>query len=129
MGDYRKLEVVERFPSTRHAGLLSVGEHANPLIATEHLASQMRRAVISVVSNIAEGSGEEPANSEFARFLRIALGSATELEAQLVVAGDSRAHSIRRRLPHLSMRRWSAPNAVRIIAKAEDASTPPLLNH
>jgi four helix bundle protein len=50
----------------------------------------MRRAVISVVSTIAEGSGRA-GDSEFARFLRIARGSATELEAQLVVAGDLQA--------------------------------------
>ena len=50
----------------------------------------MRRSVISVVSNMAEGTGRA-GDSEFARFLRIARGSVTELEAQLVIAGDLNA--------------------------------------
>lgn len=46
------------------------------------LAQQMRRAAVSVGSNIAEGSGRD-GNAELLRFLRIALGSASELEFQL----------------------------------------------
>ena len=46
------------------------------------LCQQMRRASVSVVSNIAEGCGRE-GNRELVRFLSIALGSATELTAQL----------------------------------------------
>ena len=49
------------------------------------LAQQMRRAAVSVGSNIAEGSGRD-GNAELLRFLRIALGSATELEFQLGLA-------------------------------------------
>ncbi|MDB4884850.1 MAG: ribosomal protein [Gemmatimonadetes bacterium] len=48
------------------------------------VAQQMRRAAVSVGSNIAEGSGRD-GNAELLRFLRIALGSATELEFQLGV--------------------------------------------
>ena len=49
------------------------------------LASQMRRAAVSIPSNIAEGSyrgGEK----EFKQFLRIAYGSGAELETQLEIA-------------------------------------------
>ena len=46
------------------------------------LCQQMRRAAVSVVSNIAEGCGRD-GNRELVRFLFIALGSTTELEAQL----------------------------------------------
>ena len=51
------------------------------------LISQIRRASISVSSNIAEGSGRGT-NKDFSRFLNISLGSAYELETQLILAFD-----------------------------------------
>ena len=51
------------------------------------LRDQMRRAAISVLSNIAEGF-ERGGNREFAQFLYIAKGSAGELRAQVYVAAD-----------------------------------------
>ncbi|NCQ16019.1 MAG: four helix bundle protein [Flavobacteriales bacterium] len=51
------------------------------------LASQINRAVISIPSNIAEGSGRET-NKDFSRFISIALGSAFELETQLIIANE-----------------------------------------
>src|SRR5512141_2663842 len=50
------------------------------------LRGQMRRAAISVVSNVAEGY-DRGGRREFARFLQIALGSCGELRAQVFVAG------------------------------------------
>lgn len=47
------------------------------------LTSQIRRAAISIPSNVAEGEGRKSTDEEFARFLRIALGSLAELETQL----------------------------------------------
>lgn len=49
------------------------------------LTSQIRRAVISVVSNIAEGAARQ-SKKEFAYFLYCSLGSAAEIEAQLECA-------------------------------------------
>lgn len=51
------------------------------------LTSQILRSVYSIPSNIAEGSGRN-LNKEFSRFLDIALGSAFELETQLILAVD-----------------------------------------
>jgi four helix bundle protein len=50
------------------------------------LKSQMRRAAISVVSNIAEGAIRS--DREFHRFLSFALGSAAEIEVQIIIAAD-----------------------------------------
>jgi four helix bundle protein len=49
------------------------------------LTSQMRRAVISIASNIAEGQGRN-STGEFIQFLGIAKGSVAEIETQLELA-------------------------------------------
>jgi four helix bundle protein len=51
------------------------------------LASQLRRAASSIPANIAEGCGCN-GNREFARFLEIALRSASETEYHLLLARD-----------------------------------------
>jgi four helix bundle protein len=51
------------------------------------LTSQIRRACVSIPSNIVEGCGRE-GNVEFCRFLQIAMGSLYELEYQILLARD-----------------------------------------
>ena len=51
------------------------------------LTSQLRRAAASIGANLAEGCGRRT-NSEFARFVRIAMGSASELDYHLLLSHD-----------------------------------------
>ena len=51
------------------------------------LTSQIRRAVISIPSNIAEGAGHF-SNKEFSRFLGIAYASSCELDTQIILSFD-----------------------------------------
>lgn len=49
--------------------------------------SQLRRAVASIPTNIAEGCGRQ-SNAEFSNFLNIASGSASEVEYELLLAKE-----------------------------------------
>lgn len=68
-----------------------------PVEETYGLAAQLRRAAISIPSNLAEGAGRD-GKREFSRFLSIARGSVSELETQLLIAADlgylSAEHSV-----------------------------------
>ncbi len=51
------------------------------------ISSQIKRAVISIPSNIAEGAGRNT-DKDFSRFIAIAIGSSFELETQLLIANE-----------------------------------------
>jgi four helix bundle protein len=85
MRDYRKLKVWEK----SHKLTLDVYRITSSFPNKEiyGLTSQIRRAAVSIPSNIAEGCGRS-GPAELARFCRISLGSASELEYQLLLAND-----------------------------------------
>ena len=62
-------EITETFPEKEKFGIIN----------------QMRRASVSIPSNIAEGASRK-SNKDFSRFLEIAIGSCYELETQLLIA-------------------------------------------
>ena len=51
------------------------------------LSNQIQRAAVSVASNIAEGSSRN-SEIEFVRYLEIVMGSAFEVETQLIIANE-----------------------------------------
>jgi four helix bundle protein len=60
--------------------------HGFPQEERYGLVSQMRRAAVSIPTNIAEGF-KRFHSKEYRQFLHIALGSAAELETEIVIAG------------------------------------------
>ena len=51
------------------------------------LSDQIRRSSVSIASNIAEGASRE-SKKDFSHFLQISVGSAFELETQLIIASN-----------------------------------------
>jgi four helix bundle protein len=64
-------EITDNFPASENYGLIN----------------QIRRAAVSIPSNIAEGQGRN-STKEFRQFLAISLGSLAELETQLIIAKE-----------------------------------------
>lgn len=85
MKDFRQLKVWEK--SHQLALAIYKGTKKFPKEELYGLTSQIRRASMSIPTNIAEGCGRNT-DKEFARFLQIAMGSASETEYQLILARD-----------------------------------------
>lgn len=83
MHDFRRLEVWRR--ALALAVAIDRASRRFPRSDRGVIAAQLRRAALSIPANIAEGCGRNSRN-ETIRFLRIASGSATEVESHLEVA-------------------------------------------
>ncbi len=83
MKDYKELEVWKKGISL----VLNIYETAKNFPKDERyaLTDQIKRAAVSIPSNIAEGATRN-STKEFVQFLYIALGSASELETQIIIA-------------------------------------------
>ncbi len=85
MRDFRELKVWEKAHQLTLAVYRITGSF--PRQELYGLTSQIRRASSSVPANIVEACGRGT-NAEFAHFLQIAFGSATELEYHLLLSRD-----------------------------------------
>jgi four helix bundle protein len=88
MASIKKFEDLEAWKLSREISRLIYSVSSNGAFAKDFaLTNQVRRAAISIVSNIAEGF-ERNGDREFIQFLTIAKGSCGEVRAQLYVAFD-----------------------------------------
>jgi four helix bundle protein len=85
MKDFRQLKVWAK----SHELALSIYRVTNDFPREERygLTSQIRRSTTSIPTNIAEGCGRNT-DADFARFLQMAMGSASETEYQLLLSHD-----------------------------------------
>jgi four helix bundle protein len=85
MRDFHDLKVWEK----AHQLVLALYKASACFPSTEiyGLTSQLRRAGVSIAANIAEGCGRS-GRLDFARFLEIAMGSASEVEYHLLLSRD-----------------------------------------
>ena len=71
--------------AVEYATLIYKVTESMPWFEKKGLCDQLQRAVVSISSNIAEGAAK-PSDTEFAHFLDHSLGSAFEVETQLLIS-------------------------------------------
>ncbi len=83
MQDYKKIEVWKK----AHKLVLDMYIVTSHFPSTEQfeITSQLKRAAVSIPTNISEGSGKR-SNNDFSRYLQIAFGSASEVEYLLFLS-------------------------------------------
>jgi four helix bundle protein len=85
MADYRNLEV---WKAAKDLAVMAYSLTAQlPIDEKYGLRSQIQRAAVSVAANIAEGAGRD-SDLDFARFVRMAIGSLNELDTLVQIAVD-----------------------------------------
>ena len=88
MATFKKFEEIEAWKKARELTKQIYGASSSGSFAKDFaLRDQIRRAAISIMSNIAEGY-DRGGTGEFLHFLSMAKGSAAELKCQLYVALD-----------------------------------------
>ena len=85
MQDYRKVKIWKKAHDLTLAIYATTRDF--PKEETYGLRSQLRSSSASIGMNVAEGCGRD-GDREFARFLHFAMGSANELEYQLLLSRD-----------------------------------------
>ncbi len=81
------------------------------------LTSQIRRAAISIPSNIAEGAARS-SRKEYIQFLYIALGSVAEIETQLIIAKNLNYMSINNYLKEIKTIKSKLINLINSLKKS-----------
>jgi len=88
MPTFRKFEEIQAWQKAREATRLTCEMSAEGCFARDFaLRDQLRRSCVSIMANIAEGNGRR-SDKEFANFLNMAHGSASEAQSHLYVALD-----------------------------------------
>ena len=88
MASFRTFEDIDAWKKARELTRRVYAVTAKGVFARDFaLRDQIRRAAVSVMSNVAEGHGRG-GTKEFLQFLSMALGSANEVSSQLYVALD-----------------------------------------
>ena len=88
MSGYRELEIYRR--SYQAAKAVYEMTEGYPKSEQYGITDQLRRASLSVPLNIAEGYGKKESQSEFKRFLKMAIGSANEMQVLIDFSKDMR---------------------------------------
>ena len=88
MPTFTSFEDIQPWQKARQATKMIYEVTAKPPFARDYgLSSQIQRASVSIMANIAEGFGRH-SDKEFANFLNIAHGSSSEVQSHLFVALD-----------------------------------------
>jgi four helix bundle protein len=88
VGTFKRFEDIQAWQKARYVTRLIYEITTESRFAKDYgLCNQIQRASVSIMANIAEGFGRH-SDKEFANFLNIAHGSASEVQSHLYIAHD-----------------------------------------